>query len=491
VSQWAEIRHMHLVEGVAKRVIARRLRIDIKTVRRALRREQAPAVRESPPRGRRLELHRELVELWLRDEPSLTAKRIGRLLRPHAGTVPERTLREFVALVRGQVFRPEAFVHRTHVPGMTMEADFGESFAVIAGVLRRIKFLVATLPCSNVYFARAYPVERLECLLDGLEQAFRYFGGVPQRCVLDNTSLAVREVLVGTDRVETRLFHAFRGGYPFAADFCAPAKGWEKGSVEAGVRYVRNNVFRPRPEVATFDELNAMILAELEQDLDTRRLPDGRTVREAFLEERAQLRPLPVHAPETCRVLAKVADKFGRIRIDRSHYSVPIEHAYRPVTCKLFHDRVVIATAGHVVATHVRSFEHGTQVIEPRHVLRLLERKYRAIAESTAIQQWALPPVFEELRERLRREVRKPDREWVGVLRLLEEHGEEDVEAAVKEALVRGTPRLESVRLLLRRASGNGLPPPLPAPVARLDLAAITVAVPDLAEYDSVGGRRS
>jgi hypothetical protein len=36
VSQWAEIRQMHLVEGVAKREIARCLGLDIKTVRRAL-----------------------------------------------------------------------------------------------------------------------------------------------------------------------------------------------------------------------------------------------------------------------------------------------------------------------------------------------------------------------------------------------------------------------------------------------------------------------
>ena len=44
---------------------------------------------------------------------------------------------------------------------------------------------------------------------------------------LDNTSLAVKDVLAGRDRVETKAFEAFRGGYPFRAEFCAPAKGWE------------------------------------------------------------------------------------------------------------------------------------------------------------------------------------------------------------------------------------------------------------------------
>ena len=38
MTQWAEIRHLHLVEGVSKKQIARRLQLDIKTVRRALER---------------------------------------------------------------------------------------------------------------------------------------------------------------------------------------------------------------------------------------------------------------------------------------------------------------------------------------------------------------------------------------------------------------------------------------------------------------------
>ena len=42
MSQWAEIRHMHLVEGIPKKQIARRLGLDVKTVRRALEGPEAP-----------------------------------------------------------------------------------------------------------------------------------------------------------------------------------------------------------------------------------------------------------------------------------------------------------------------------------------------------------------------------------------------------------------------------------------------------------------
>ena len=390
--------------------------------------------------------------------------------------------------MRPELFPREAFVHRTHLPGDTLEADFGESWAVVAGALRKVKYFVATLPCSNVYFAKAYPVERLECLLDGLAEAFRFLGGVPRRVVLDNTSLAVKKILSGAHREETQAFHAFRGAYPFHVDFCAPGKGCEKGSAETGVKYVRNNVFRPLPHVESFAALNRRILEELDGDLDARTLADGRSVRDAWTAEQKHLRPLPLHPPQTCRTLARVADKFGHVRVDRVTYSLPIVYAYQPIWAKFFHDRVELAVDGQVVAQHERSFEEGALVLDPRHILPLLERKSRAVGEATALMQWKLPLVFHTLREALRSHTRRPDREWVQILRLLEAHPESEVEAAVAEALERGSPRLETVRLLLRRRDEDDAPRLAPAPVPRPELATLRVEPPTLAAYDTLWG---
>ena len=285
MSQWADIRHLHLVEGVPKKEIARRLQLDVKTVRRAVGRP-TPPVRVSPPRASSLEPWRDQIEQWLRDDRKLTAKRVRRLLLPWVGAVSPRTVRRYVAALRRSVRSKEAFVHRSVLPGTTMEVDFGESWVDIAGAPYKVKYLVATLPYSNAYFAKAYPVERIESLLDGIESAFRYFQGVVERVILDNTSLAVKDALAGRDRVQTEAFEAFRGAYPFRAEFCAPAKGWEKGSVEGGVNYVRNLVFRPRLAVESWAALNAAILTELEVDLPTRHLDDGRSALEALALEK-------------------------------------------------------------------------------------------------------------------------------------------------------------------------------------------------------------
>jgi transposase len=102
--------------------------------------------------------------------------------------IAERSVREYVSDLRAALFPPEAFIHRTHTPGQSFEADFGDSTARIGGELHRV--LLATLPASNVYFARVYPLERLECLLDGLDSFFRWLGGVPARGVFASTSVA-------------------------------------------------------------------------------------------------------------------------------------------------------------------------------------------------------------------------------------------------------------------------------------------------------------
>ena len=367
VTEWAEIRHQHLVDGVGKKELARRFGRDVKTIRRAIAKEVAPEQRNSPPRGRHLDAHREEIEQLLRADRKITAKRIWVLLEPRAGPISRRTVRAYVAEVRTDLFGNEAFVHRTHVPGDMMEIDFGKSWAQILGKQMRVHFFVATLPASNAYFARVYRIEKLECWLDGICEAFRWAGGIPRRLVLDNTSVAVKRVLRGTKRKETKAFHAFRGAFPVGVDYCAPASGWEKGSVETGVKYVRNNGFRPMPSVDRFEDLNGLLMAELDRDLDRRHLPDGRTAREAFLAERERLRPLPTHWPEACRVETRVANKFGHVRHQRSTYSVPTRHAHRPIVVKAYPDRIELAVDADIVAQHARSFHPGTFVLDPRH----------------------------------------------------------------------------------------------------------------------------
>jgi hypothetical protein len=111
------MRHLHDVQGVKKKELARRFGRDVKTVRRALARSDAPLRRKPAYRGSILDAHRDEIAAWLASEPRITAKKVWILLlrvarRIHSGNeLPEqdgkllhavrseRLLAEFLALL--------------------------------------------------------------------------------------------------------------------------------------------------------------------------------------------------------------------------------------------------------------------------------------------------------------------------------------------------------------------------------------------------------
>jgi hypothetical protein len=85
----------------------------------------------------------------------------------------------------------------------------------------------------------------------------------------------------------------------------------------------------------------------------------------------------------------------------------------------------------------------------------------------------------------LRGRVRKSDREWIRVLRLLEHHTLPELTLAVEAALKRGSPTLETIRMLLRQGEGSELEV-RPALVADDRLSSIEIAEPCLSSYDEL-----
>ena len=72
------------------------------------------------------------------------------------------------------------------------------------------------------------------------------------------------------------------------------------------------------------------------------------------------------------------------------------------------------------------------KVLDALHVLPLLERKHRAVAEATALLDWRLAPVWQRARAELAKHTRKPDQEWVRMLRLMETHPAPAVERRLR-----------------------------------------------------------
>lgn len=193
----------------------------------------------------------------------LTSTRIAHLIQADGCTLSTRQIMRRVAIVRAQrrEVRPDQSYLALSAPPGHWQADFGAYEAIIGGTRVKLSCLVMTSAYSGSIVAEAVPGEDTACFFSGMEACFGQIGGVPPVIRLDNLSPAV--LWRGHDRQKTEAFSRFEAHHGFRAEFCRPSCGWEKGSVERAVRYLRENFFCPlhRCEYASMDALNASLRA--------------------------------------------------------------------------------------------------------------------------------------------------------------------------------------------------------------------------------------
>ncbi len=137
----------------------------------------------------------------------------------------------------------------------------------------------------------------MECLLEGLDAIFRYIGGAPTEIWFDNTATIVTNIIRGGGRDVTERFARFQDHYRFKAVFMNPESGWEKGNVEAKVRYSRSNFLVPVPHFMSLSDYNAQTFTENDNDGNREhyRYDDGTMISDLFEDDQKVLLPLPEH----------------------------------------------------------------------------------------------------------------------------------------------------------------------------------------------------
>lgn len=452
---YGRVRRAVRVEGRSQRAVAVEFGLSRETVRKMLEFAVPPGYRrQQPVRRPKLGPWIGVIDAILDDDRQRppkqrhTAKRIfDRLREEHQFTGGYTIVKDYVhtAMLRGQ----EMFVPLMHPPGEA-QADFGEALVVIAGVEQKAHYLAMDLPHSDDCFVVAFPAETTEAFLEGHVQAFAYFNAVPTRILYDNTKIAVARVLGGEERQRTRAFSELQSYYLFADKFGRPAKGNDKGKVEGIVGYSRRNFMVPIPRASSWDELNAQ-LAERCRDRRQRGLRGHKeTIGERFKRDHAAMLPLPAAPYEACEKISARVSSLSLVRYRTNDYSVPTEYGHRQVWVKGYVHAVVIACGSQIIARHGRSYERETVVFDPLHYLALLEQKTRALDQAAPLVGWQLPECFAELRRLLEARLRKHgSREYVQVLRLMENFALEEVTHAVEQALRLGTISFDAVRHLL------------------------------------------
>jgi len=159
-------------------------------------------------------------------------------------------------------------------------------------VLTTLWLLVVRLRFSGAHYVRGYRAQDTECLLDGLQRGFEWFGGVAPVVQLDNMTVAVSKVLKGRNRQESRAYAAFRAHHGFRSQYTMVACPDENGTIEATMSPVARWLV-PIPGFARMGELNDYLAGCCETYLRHQIRDRSGLVGENFAVEKNLLIPLP------------------------------------------------------------------------------------------------------------------------------------------------------------------------------------------------------
>lgn len=317
------LRH-YLEQGGSKSALARQLGISRDTIHRWIRDGDLERdldgveVRYGPRPAvpTKLDRFKAVIEARLTAYPDLSAVRLLDEIRAAGYDGGYTQLKVFVRRVRPMP-PPDPVIRFETPPGRQAQVDFAR-FRFPWGV--RYALLVV-LGYSRLLWCRFYPRQDMRALMDGLEDAFATFGGVPQELLFDQMKAVItRDLrLEGGALVRNAEFLRFARHWGFTPRACRPYRARTKGKVERPVRYLRGNFVYGRTFLhdADLDHQRQLWLervANVRVHGTTRERPRVRFDR----EERFLLQPL---APR----------RYTSLVLDRAAPTAPVCQPPRPV----------------------------------------------------------------------------------------------------------------------------------------------------------------
>lgn len=459
------IRRMSLREKLSIREIRRRTGLSRNTIAKYLNAGTVEPTFATPDRVSKLDPFAEKLSGWLKAEASKSRKERRTAKQLYADLVTlgfTGSYGRVAAFARdwradrqqeSQTTGRGTFVPLTFRPGEAFQFDWSEDFAVLGGERTKLQVAHIKLSHSRAFLVRAYLLQTHEMLFDAHWHGFRVLGGIPERGIYDNMKTAVDRIGRGKERKVNLRFLAMTNHYVFEPVFCNPASGWEKGQVEKNVQDSRHRLWQPMPDFPDLAALNAWLerrCVDLWRDIPHGAQPG--TIAGVQAEEQTALMPLPP-AFDGFVEQSKRVSPTCLVSFDRNRYSVPASFANRPVSLRIYPERIVVVAEGKVLCEHDRLIQRSHHlpartIYDWRHYLAVIQRKPGALRNGAPFVE--LPPAFRQLQDKM---LRKPggDREMVDILALVLHHDEQVVLASVEMALAAGVPTKTHVLNLLHR----------------------------------------
>lgn len=317
-----------------------------------------------PPSEERLALapHREQIATWLAGDKPLKLTKVFDLLERRGVEVTYPTLRRFVIAELGWHKRVPTVRVDDCPPGDEVQIDFGKMGRMrdeSTGKMRDLWALIVTMTFSRFMFVRPMFQQTTEAVCEGLDEAWKLFGGVTKRVVPDNMSAIVDDANPESFKIVDAFaeYAALRGFFIDAARVRHPK---DKPRVENQVPFVRESWFQGETFLSLEDAQRSALewcteKAGTRVHGTTRRVP-----KEVFDSiEKPTLLPMPTAPFDVPTWTNAKVHPDHHIQVARALYSVPTRFIGREVRVRSDRSIVRIYLKSELIKTHPRQAPGG------------------------------------------------------------------------------------------------------------------------------------
>jgi hypothetical protein len=299
----------------------------------------------------------------------------------------------------------KAFLSLHFCPGECLQVDWGSwGFIPIGSTRRRLSFFVAVLCYSRMLYVEFTLGQSQEHFLSCHENAFRFFGGVPESVMVDNCKTAVLSHPLGQPAQFNPRYLDFASHHDFKIRACGVRRANEKGRVENAVKFVQGNFLRGL-ELPPWAALNPATRHWLETIANVRlHGHTHQTPLALFESEKTKLKPLSALPYDVATVRSLPVNSRFRVIFETNRYSVPAHLAGATLVVKTYPDRLLFYHQDQCVAEHPRSYDRHRDFEHPDHAQPLLAQRQKAREQQRVHRFLSLcpqaPDYYEQLQQR-------------------------------------------------------------------------------------------
>ena len=426
IRQLADQKHLSAAQ------IAAELDLDLKTADKWMHRPTYQQ-RHAAKRPSKLDPFKGQIVALL-EAHAYTAQQIFQQLKTQGYSGGYSILKALVGLLRPA--RKPAYLTLEFAPGQCAQVDWGSfGWINVGSTRRRLSFFVMVLCYSRLLYVEFTLGQGMEWFLSCHQHAFEFFGGAPEKVMIDNLKTGVLHHPLGGNAQFHPRYLDFAAHYGFVPVACGVRKANEKGRVENGVGYVKGNLLRGLeiPSFAAIHPAAAQWLrtvANVRIHGETRRKPI-----EMFQEEKARLKRLPALAYDAAAIKSVTASSRCRVIFEANRYSIPHLYAGQKLTLKVYPERLSIFHNEKLIATHSRCFERHQDVRNPDHVKELENQRIRARQQTLLLAFLNLTPQAQLYYRKLEEKSLNAPHHVQKIVALSEIYGPDQVARAIADAI--------------------------------------------------------